>query len=290
MKILLSWLNEYGDFGDPSDADAVAHVSEALTSLGMEVESIDPIGDTVDGVVTARILRLEAHPDAAKVQRVYVDAGDGEERHVWCGADNIAADDIVPLATLGTTMPTGMTIERRGILGIDSEGMLCSASELGLGDDHSGIRILPAETPLGIPYGTALDITPDVLIEINATRNRPDAWGYVGVARDLAAKMGVDIPAAEPVARCDGREPDHAGRDRRRRPLRTLHLDGDVGSCRRRRRRMDAATIDLGGHAPDQQRRRRQQLRDVGTEPAEPCLRCRHTRWRWVPHPLRRRR
>ena len=122
MKILLSWLNEYGDFGDPTQPDAVAAVSAALTSLGLEVEAIDSVGDTVDGVVTARILRLQSHPDAAKVQRVYVDAGDGEERHVWCGADNIGAGQIVPLATLGTTMPNGMTIERRGILGIDSEG------------------------------------------------------------------------------------------------------------------------------------------------------------------------
>ena len=199
MKILLSWLNDYGDFGDPTDPEAVSRVADALTSLGLEVESIDSIGDTVDGVVTARILRLEAHPDAAKVQRVYVDAGDGEERHVWCGADNISANDVVPLATLGTTMPNGMTIERRGILGIDSEGMLCSASELGLGDDHSGIRLLPADTPLGVPYGAALNITPDVLIDANVTRNRPDCWGYVGVARDLAAKLGVEFrpPAAD---------------------------------------------------------------------------------------------
>ncbi len=101
--------------------------------------------------MTARVLRLEQHPDAAKVQRVYVDAGDGLERHVWCGAFNMAVGDVVPLATLGTTMPNGMTIERRGILGIDSEGMLCSATELGLGDDHSGIRILPPDSPLGIP-------------------------------------------------------------------------------------------------------------------------------------------
>ncbi len=209
MKILLSWLNEYGDFGDPTDPDAVARVADELTSLGLEVESIEPVGDTVDGVVTARILRLVAHPDAAKVQRVYVDAGDGEERHVWCGADNIAADDIVPLATLGTTMPSGMTIERRGILGIDSEGMLCSAQELGLGDDHSGIRILAPGTPLGIPYGTALGITPDVLIDADVSRNRPDCCGYVGIARDLAAKMGVEFrppSPTRPVAETSGTE------------------------------------------------------------------------------------
>lgn len=204
MKILLSWLNDYGDFGDPADADAVERVADALTGLGLEVESTEQVGDTVEGVVTARILRLEAHPDAAKVQRVYVDAGDGEQRHVWCGADNIAQNDIVPLATLGTTMPNGMTIERRGILGIDSEGMLCSAQELGLGEDHSGIRILPSNTPLGVPYGEALNIAPDVLIDANVTRNRPDCWGYVGIARDLAAKLGVEFRPPAPTIEASG--------------------------------------------------------------------------------------
>ncbi len=168
-------------------------VADALTSLGLEVGSIEHVGASVDGVVTARVVRLEQHPDAAKVHRVYVDAGDGVERHVWCGAFNMQPDDIVPLATLGTTMPDGRTIERRGILGIDSEGMLCSSRELGLGDDHSGIAILPAGTPLGVPYGDALGLRPDVLIDADVTRNRPDCWGYVGIARDLAAKLGVEF-------------------------------------------------------------------------------------------------
>ncbi len=198
MKILLSWLNDYGDFADPTDPAAVARVADALTSLGLEVDSVTAVGDTVDGVVTARVVRLEQHPDAAKVQRVYVDAGDGVERHVWCGAFNMAPGDVVPLATLGTTMPNGMTIERRGILGIDSEGMLCSARELGLGDDHAGIRILPADSPLGVPYGEVLGIRPDVLIDADVTRNRPDCWGYVGIARDLAAKLGVALRVPEP--------------------------------------------------------------------------------------------
>ena len=124
----------YGDFGDPADPAAVGRVTDTLTSLGIEVDTVSPVGETVPGVVTARVLRLEQHPDAAKVQRVYVDAGDGEERHVWCGAFNMAEGDVVPLATLGTSMPNGMRIERRGILGIDSEGMLCAPDELGLGD------------------------------------------------------------------------------------------------------------------------------------------------------------
>jgi phenylalanyl-tRNA synthetase beta chain len=210
VKILLSWLNSYGDFADPTDPASVQRLADTLTSLGLEVDSVSLVGDTVAGVVTARVLRLEQHPDAAKVQRVYVDAGDGIERHVWCGAFNMAVGDIVPLATLGTTMPNGMTIERRGILGIDSEGMLCSATELGLGDDHSGIRILPPESPLGIPYGDALGITADVLIDADVTRNRPDCWGYVGIARDVAAKMGTECrpPAPTLVVTGDDRVAD----------------------------------------------------------------------------------
>lgn len=198
MKVLLSWLNEYGDFADPTDDDAVQRLADTMTALGLAVEDIDRIGGTVDGVVSARVLRLEQHPDAAKVQRVYVDAGDGDERHVWCGAFNMQVGDVVPLATLGTTMPNGMTIERRGILGIDSEGMLCAADELGLGTDHSGILILPADTELGVPYGEVLGIRPDVLFDLDLTRNRPDCWGYVGIARDVAAQMGIEFRPPTP--------------------------------------------------------------------------------------------
>ena len=206
MKVLLSWLDEYGDFADPGDDAAVRRLADTMTALGLEVGRIDRVGDTVAGVVTARVLRLEQHPDAAKVQRVHVDAGDGVARHVWCGAFNMAEGDVVPLATLGTTMPNGMTIERRGILGIDSEGMLCAPDELGLGSDHSGILILPADTPLGVPYGEALGIRPDVLFDIDLTRNRPDCWGYLGIARDAAAQMGIELRPPRPAAPALGPE------------------------------------------------------------------------------------
>ena len=106
----------------------------------------------------------------------------------------------MPLATIGTTMPDGQTIERRGILGIDSEGMLCSARELGLGDDHTGILILPPDSPLGVPYGDVLGVEPDVLFDLDVTRNRPDCWGYVGVARDLAAHLGLELRVPDPGA------------------------------------------------------------------------------------------
>jgi phenylalanyl-tRNA synthetase beta chain len=138
------------------------------------------------------------------VQRVYVDAGDGVERHVWCGAFNLAPGDVVPLATIGAQMPDGRTIERRGILGIDSEGMLCSADELGLGDDHSGIHILPGDLELGVPYGEALGLQPDVLIDVEVTRNRPDCWGYVGIARDVAARLGIELRMPAPAIEVTG--------------------------------------------------------------------------------------
>jgi phenylalanyl-tRNA synthetase beta chain len=162
-----------------------------MTSLGMQVESIEVVGTPVDGVVVAKVLRTQRHPDAAKVHRVWVDAGDGSERHVWCGAFNMKAGDLVPLATLGTKMPDGREILRRGILGIDSEGMLCSAAELGLSSDAAGIMILPASAKLGRNVFESLGMKRDVVYDLDITRNRPDATAHLGVARDVAARLGV---------------------------------------------------------------------------------------------------
>ena len=195
MNILLSWLNTFAPFGDATD-DNVERVSAALNSLGLAVESVQRIGAPVPGVVTARVLRTERHPDAERVHRVFVDAGDGSERHVWCGAFNMSPGDIIPLATLGTVMPDGRDIQKRKILGIASEGMLCSATELGISDDHSGILILPPGTALGQPIMEALGIEADALFELDLTRNRPDCWGHLGVARDLAAWFDVPFTVA----------------------------------------------------------------------------------------------
>ena len=188
MKILLSILREMADI--PSDPEVVA---VALTNLGLAVEEMDVVGTPVPGVVTARINRMEKHPDAAKVTRCFVDAGDGEERHVWCGATNMQPGDVVPLATLGTKMPNGMDIARRGILGIDSEGMLCSEVELGMSDESSGLLILPKDSPLGVSPFEVLGIEHDVVFDLDLTRNRADCWGHLGVARDLAAHFGVQL-------------------------------------------------------------------------------------------------
>lgn len=184
MKIVHSWLAELVDLPDDP-----AVVAELLSDLGLAVESVDRVGSSVPGVVTARVLRTERHPDAAKVHRVFVDAGDGVERHVWCGAFNMESGDVVPLAMPGTAMPDGRVIEPKPILGIRSDGMLCSASELGIGLDHSGILLLDRSAPLGRPYGEVLGFREEVVYDLDVLRNRPEAFGHVGVARDIAARL-----------------------------------------------------------------------------------------------------
>ena len=130
---------------------------------------------------------------------------------MWCGAFNFGPGDVVPLAPIGTTLPDGRTITQQdGILGIVSEGMLCSARELELGDGHTGILVLPPDAPLGAPYGEVLGQRNDVVLDLDVTRNRPDAWCYLGVARDLAAKRHVELGVPEPPPVVPS-EPTHAG-------------------------------------------------------------------------------
>ena len=190
MKILNSWLNDFGVFGTN-----VEKLSTAMTSLGLAVESVTQVDTPIKGVVVAKVLRTERHPDAAKVHRVYVDAGDGKELHVWCGAFNMKPGDLIPLATLGTTMPDGRLITPRGILGIESHGMLCSGIELGLTTNADGILILPKDLKLGKDVFSALDIKSDCVFDLDVTRNRPDCNGYLGVARDLGANLRIKIAA-----------------------------------------------------------------------------------------------
>jgi len=200
MKVLLSWLQEFAPF--PSD-DPVA-LGDVMSDLGMAVESIERIGEGLDGIVTAKVLELRKHPDADKIQLVDVDLGDGEALQICCGATNLTVGDVVPLATLGTTMPDGMEIARRKMRGEWSNGMLCSGRELALGEDHSGIYILDPALALGSPIVEVLGITPDVLFDLEINPNRPDAMSVAGVARDLAARLGlpfaIPVPTVEEVA------------------------------------------------------------------------------------------
>ncbi len=195
MKVLSSWLHDFLDAPVPPEA-----IAAAFDDLGTPVEEETRLGEGLDGIEVVRVLMLSPHPNADKIQLVEVDRGDGEALQICCGAFNMAVGDLVPLATLGTVMPGGMKIERRKLRGEWSNGMLCSGKELGLGDDHSGIMILPSDLTVGTPITDALGIEPDVLWELEINPNRPDAMSVAGLARDVAAKVGVGFTLPTPPA------------------------------------------------------------------------------------------
>src|ERR1041384_7042573 len=140
MKVTLSWLRDFAPF----EGDPVA-LGEVMSDLGMAVEDLVRTGEGLDGVVVAKGLETRPIEGGNKIRLVVVDADGGEPLEVGCGAFNMSAGDLVPLATVGTTMPNGMEIGRRKMAGVVSNGMLCSSRELGLGDDHAGIMLLPAD-------------------------------------------------------------------------------------------------------------------------------------------------
>jgi phenylalanyl-tRNA synthetase beta chain len=195
MKVLLSWLRDFAPF----DGDPVA-LGEEMSDLGMAVEELDRIGEGLDGIVVARVLETRPVEGANKIHLVVVDAGDGEPLEVGCGAFNMTAGDLVPLATVGTVMPNGMEIGRRKMAGVWSHGMLCSSRELGLGDDHAGILLLPGHLSPGTPFTEAMGIERDVLYDLEINPNRPDAMSVAGVARDLAARLGLPFTLPSPSA------------------------------------------------------------------------------------------
>jgi phenylalanyl-tRNA synthetase beta chain len=196
MKVLLSWLRDFAPFGDDLD-----ELTRAFGFIGLPVEEMTVMGEPIPGVITARVLALKPHPQADRIQLVDVDTGNGEALQICCGAFNMSVGDTVPLASLGTVMPGGMEIARRKLRGEWSNGMLCSSRELGLDDEHGGIKILPSTLPLGVDVFSALGIEHDVLFDLDVTRNRPDCFGHVGVARELAAYLSLPFTApAETVA------------------------------------------------------------------------------------------
>jgi phenylalanyl-tRNA synthetase beta chain len=190
MRAPLSWIREF----TPVDAEPAA-VADALNQLGLEVEQIDEPGRDVNGVVVAKILDVVPHPDADRIRLADVDFGDGQVR-VVCGAPNIYAGMVAPFARVGAVLPGDFTIERRKIRGVVSEGMLASARELGLGDDHSGILELPVDAPIGSDVREVLGLD-DVVFHLAITPNRPDAMGVTGVAREIAAAFGLPFTVRE---------------------------------------------------------------------------------------------
>lgn len=196
MKVLLSWLQEFAPDidGDP------AELGEILSALGLAVEEMTITGQGLDGIVLAKVLEVGPHPDADKIQLVQVDSGDGEALQVCCGAFNMSVGDLIPFATVGTVMPNGMEIGQRKMRGQMSNGMCCSAAEMGLGDDHAGIMLLTDradESSVGRSITDVLGLERDVLWDLEVNANRPDAMSVAGVARDLAAALGVPFAFPE---------------------------------------------------------------------------------------------
>ncbi|MDA8290669.1 MAG: phenylalanine--tRNA ligase subunit beta [Actinomycetota bacterium] len=210
MRVPLSWLREFTPLTtDAADRAEVRALGRALDSLGLVVEGVEHVGGGLDGVVLARVEEIRAIEGADRIRQVVVDAGSGRQEIV-CGASNFAVGDVVPLATVGAVLPGGMVIARRTMRGVVSDGMLCSGRELGLGDDGSGLLVLAstgaADAPLhsalvpGAPLAGYLGVVPDAVFDLAVEPNRPDCLSVIGVARDLAARLGlpfsVDVPPA----------------------------------------------------------------------------------------------
>ncbi|MDQ5874273.1 MAG: phenylalanine--tRNA ligase subunit beta, partial [Actinomycetota bacterium] len=185
MRASLRWLSELVDIDVSTDK-----LVELLNFSGTKVEAVHSIGAEVSGVVVAEVAAVTAHPNADNLSLVEVRGADGPHR-VVCGASNFSVGDRVPFAEVGARLP-GMSIGRRKIRGEPSEGMLCSAAELQISDDHAGILILPSEAELGADVVGLLGLD-DNILELEITPNRPDCMGMVGLAREISALLGHEL-------------------------------------------------------------------------------------------------
>ncbi|KUR76399.1 phenylalanine--tRNA ligase subunit beta [Novosphingobium sp. FSW06-99] len=191
MKFALSWLKQHLE----TQADA-ATIARALTALGLEIEGVSDASAALGAFRVARVLTAERHPQADKLQVLSVDIGDGTPLQVVCGAPNARAGLIGVLGLPGAVVPAnGMELRKSAIRGVESNGMMCSTRELGLGDEHDGIIELPADAPLGISFAHYLGSDP--VFDVAITPNRPDCMGVYGIARDLAA---AGIGTLRPIA------------------------------------------------------------------------------------------
>lgn len=183
MLVSLKWLKDYIDLELSAE-----ELADRLTMAGLEVDEIQTLAPKFSGVVIAKILSVRPHPNADKLS--LCDVTDGAETYpIVCGAKNIHAGDVVPLAKTGAVIPGGYTIKSTTLRGEKSEGMLCSEAELEIGDDASGILQLPADMALGRPLQEALDLG-DTVLDIGITPNRSDCLSMIGIAREVAALTG----------------------------------------------------------------------------------------------------
>ena len=188
MNISYKWLKRYIDLQD--DAETVAKI---LTSIGLEVgtvETVETIKGGLKGLVVGEVLTCEPHPNSDHLHITKVNIGEGEPLPIVCGAPNVAAGQKVIVATIGTVLYDGdqsFTIKKGKLRGEDSWGMICAEDEIGVGTDHAGIIVLPADTPVGMPAAEYYHVENDAVIEVDITPNRSDACSHFGVARDLYA-------------------------------------------------------------------------------------------------------
>jgi phenylalanyl-tRNA synthetase beta chain len=194
VRAPLSWLREFAPFGDDVDA-----LRRTLDDLGLVVESVERVGEGLADVVVARVEEISAIAGADRIRKVVVEAGDGP-LEIVCGADNFAVGDLVPLAPVGAVLPGEFEITRRTMRGVVSNGMLCSGRELGLSEDGAGLLVLDASDGAGpgTALAEALGVEADVVFDITVEGNRPDAWSIAGIARDLAARLGLAFSLPEP--------------------------------------------------------------------------------------------
>jgi phenylalanyl-tRNA synthetase beta chain len=190
MNISYNWLKDYVNF-DLTPQELVA----ALTSIGLEtgsVEEVETIKGGLLGLVIGHVLTCTDHPDSDHLHVTTVDLGGDEPQQIVCGAPNVAAGQKVVVATIGTKLYSGdetFTIKKSKIRGVESNGMICAEDEIGLGANHDGIIVLPADAPIGMPAREYYKIESDYVLEVDITPNRIDAASHYGVARDLAAYL-----------------------------------------------------------------------------------------------------
>ncbi len=187
MKISTAWLREWVDLSLEPEA-----IAERLTSLGLEVDSVERLGEGLERIVVGEVREVGRHPNADRLSLCRVDVAQAELLNIVCGAANVRVGGRYPVALPGAVLPGGLKIERSKIRGETSEGMLCSAFELHLAESADGIMELPPDLPLGEPIASALRLD-DAIIDIDLTPNRADCFCVAGVARDLAAGLRADF-------------------------------------------------------------------------------------------------
>lgn len=193
MLASINWLKQYVDINVTPE-----ELAEKMTRVGLEVESVNYLGAGLEGVVTGKVTQIERHPNSDHLWICQMDYGSGEIVQILTGAQNVSQNDIVPVAVVGSQLPSGMKLKKAKMRGLDSFGMLCSAEELGidakllLPEQRSGIFILPQATPVGVDIKQILGLD-DVVLDIDLTANRGDCTNILGLAREAAAVLGTQL-------------------------------------------------------------------------------------------------